>query len=141
MREAEGHDMTTGRCLCGAVAYKLDTEPQMLALCHCRDCQYVSGGEAAAVAVAAEGSFALTRGELKVVWVTSASGNTIDREFCPECGTHIVSRRHGGPFLAVKVGTLDEPLTLVPQMEIWTATALPWAHRPGGVVSFEKNPG
>jgi len=133
--------MRTGRCLCGAVVYELSAEPQMLALCHCRDCQYVSGGEPAAVAVAPAGGFSLIRGQMKAYRSKGASGNLADRHFCEACGTHIVSRLESGPFFAVKVGTLDEPLALAPQMEIWASSALPWAHRPEGIASFEANPG
>jgi hypothetical protein len=132
--------MRAGRCLCGVTAYELTVEPQMLAFCHCRDCQYVSGGEPAAVAVAPAGSFRLTKGELKVYRTQGDSGGVADRHFCPECGTHIVSRLESGPFLAVKAGTLDEPLSLQPQMEIWTASAQPWAHHPDGAARFDRNP-
>ena len=133
--------MHTGQCACGAAAYELIAEPQMMALCHCRACQYVSGGSPAVVAIAPAGSFKLTRGELKAYWRESDSGEMVDRNFCPECGTHVVSRLNDGPFVAVKVGTLDEPLQLRPQMEIWTSEAPPWAHHVEGAARFDKNPG
>jgi hypothetical protein len=123
------------------VAYELTAEPQLMALCHCRDCRHVTGGEPAAVAIAPAGSFRLTQGEMKAYWREGASGNSADRNFCPECGTHLVSRLHSGPFVAVMVGNLDEPLGLAPQMEVWTASALPWAHRPDGAQRFEQNAG
>ena len=133
--------MRSGRCLCGAVAYELTAEPQMLALCHCRDCQYITGGEPMAVAVAPPGSFRLTRGELRTYMAQADSGNMVDRNFCPTCGTQVVNRLQAGPFVAVTVGTLDEPLALQPQMEIWTVSAQPWAHHPDGAARFDKNPG
>jgi hypothetical protein len=132
--------MRTGRCLCGAVAFELTAEPQMLAFCHCRDCQYISGGEPAAVAVAPAGTFRVTQGELKAYRSKAQSGAMADRHFCAACGTHVVSRLDGGPFLAVKVGTLDDVPPLQPQMELWTASAQPWAHRPDVALSFEQNP-
>lgn len=132
--------MRTGQCLCGSVAYELAAEPLMLAFCHCRACQYISGGEPAAVAVAPAGTFRLTQGKLKAYRSKADSGNMADRHFCPECGTHVVSRLEAGPIVAVKVGTLDRPLSLQPQMELWTANAQPWAHRPEVAMRFEKNP-
>jgi hypothetical protein len=114
----------------------------MLALCHCRNCQYIAGGEPVAVAVVSAGSFRLSQGELKAYWATADSGNRVDRNFCPECGTHLVNRLNAGQsIIAVPVATLDEPLPLQPRMEIWTASAQPWAHHPDGVAQFEKNPG
>jgi hypothetical protein len=133
--------MRTGQCLCGAVTYELNDEPQMLALCHCRDCQRVTGGEPAAVALIPKGGFRVRQGELKTYACQGESGNTVERRFCPECGSHLLSCLAGGPFDAVKAGTLDEPLSLQPQIEIWTSSAQPWAHHPEGVARFEKNPG
>jgi hypothetical protein len=133
--------MRSGHCLCGAVAYELEAEPTMLALCHCRDCQRVTGGEPAAVALVPKGSFKISHGTMKAYACQGDSGNRVERNFCPECGSHLLSRLQDGPWEAVKAGTLDEPLAIRPQLEIWTASAQPWAHHPEGVASFEKNPG
>lgn len=132
--------MRTGRCLCGAVRYELAVEPQTFALCHCRDCQYVTGGEPAAVAVAPGEAFRVTQGALKAYRSVGDSGAEVARNFCPECGTQVMSAIAGG-LIAVKVGTLDEPLASAPQIEVWTASAQPWAHHPDGVMRFERNPG
>jgi hypothetical protein len=123
------------------VTYELTAEPQMFALCHCRDCQYVSGGGPSCVAVAPAGSFRLIQGALKAYRLAADSGNMVDRNFCPECGTQVVSRLESGPFVAVTVGTLNEPPPTGPQMEIWTCRAPPWAHHPQGATRFERNPG
>jgi hypothetical protein len=134
--------MLTGRCLCGAIAYEVEAEPQAFAFCHCRDCQYITGGQPSAAVVVPAGSLRLLRGELKTFWTRGFSGAMADRNFCPECGTLIASRlKAQSPFVAVMAGTLDEPPPLQPQMEIWTSTAQPWAHRPEGVTAFERNPG
>jgi len=131
--------MRTGGCLCGQVRFELTAEPMMFGFCHCLDCQHLAGGEPAAVVIGPQGSFQLTQGELKAYRSKAASGNMVDRHFCPECGAHVVSRLDGGPIVAVKVGTLDEEPALQPQFEIWTSTARAWAHRPQGVASFEGN--
>lgn len=132
--------MSTGGCLCGAVRFELSVEPQMFGFCHCRDCQHLSGGEPVAVVVGPRDSFRLTKGQLKVYRRTAESGNVADRHFCPECGTHIASRLEAGSVMAVRVSTLDEAPPLQPQFEMWVSAARPWAHRPAGVASFERNP-
>jgi hypothetical protein len=119
----------------------MEAEPTMLALCHCRDCQRVTGGEPAAVALIPRDSFKVRQGAMKAYACQGESGNTVERNFCPECGSHMLSRLQDGPWEAVKVGTLDEPLALQPQMEIWTSSAQPWAHHVEGAMRFEKNPG
>ncbi len=131
--------MTSGGCLCGAVRFELTEAPAMFGLCHCGACRHLSGGEPAAVVVGPRESFRLTRGTMKAYRRAADSGSVVDRHFCPECGTHIASRLEAGPFMAVKISTLDEPPALQPQFEIWTSQAQPWAHRPAGVASFEEN--
>lgn len=131
--------MRTGQCLCGDVTYEMNAEPQMVVLCHCRACQSVSGGGPAVVAVFPAGSFRLTKGALKTYWRQADSGAKADRHFCADCGTHLVSRLQDSPFVAVKVGTLDAPLEMTPQLEIWTSTAPPWAHHIEGATRFERN--
>jgi hypothetical protein len=131
--------MRTGGCLCGSVRFELTAEPGMFGFCHCRDCQHLSGGEPVAVVVGPRESFRVTQGELKAYRNIAASGNVTDRHFCADCGAHIASRLEAGPFMAVRVSTLDEPTGLQPQFEIWTSSAQPWAHRPAGVASFEEN--
>jgi hypothetical protein len=131
--------MRTGGCLCGAVRFELTVDPRMMGLCHCRDCQHLSGGEPVAVVIGPRDSFRVTQGALKPYRRTSASGQIADRHFCSDCGAHIASRLDAGPFMAVRVSTLDEPPPLQPQFEIWTCSAQPWAHRPEGVASFEQN--
>jgi len=131
--------MRTGGCLCRKVRYELSVEPQMFGLCHCKDCQHLSGGEPVAIVIGPRDSFKLIAGKLKAHRRTAASGNVVDRHFCPECGTHIVSRLDAGPIMAVRVSTLDEPPPLQPQFEIWASTAQAWAHHPQGVASFAEN--
>jgi len=123
------------------VAYELTAEPQMVALCHCKDCQHISGGEPMAVALVPPGGFRLTQGTLKAFRTRAASGNVADRHFCADCGSQLASRLDGGPFVAVMVGNLDEPLDMSPQVEVWTSTAQAWAHHPEGTTRFEQNAG
>src|ERR1051326_1424238 len=113
----------SGGCLCGAVRYEVTAEPVAFMLCHCRDCQYISGGEPAAVGVVAAG------------------GNAVVRQFCGECGTPLFSGLETMPHLKViKAGSLDDPSWLKPTAFLWTKSAQPWAHMDAAVPSFEKQP-
>lgn len=131
----------TGGCLCGTVRYESTGEPLGFALCHCRDCQYISGGEPASVVILSQDGVEVTSGTLSGYSKAGASGRQVTREFCPTCGTHVFSRLDMMPgFIGLKAGTMDDPATVAPSMMVWTDSALPWAHRPEGVACFTHNP-
>ena len=130
-----------GRCLCGSTAYESSADPVAFMLCHCRDCQYVSGGEPAAVVVVPKDAFALTKGEVKGFAVKGESGKLVERQFCPTCGTPMFSALKGMPDLwAIKAGTMDDASKLKPTAFIWTKSAQPWAHLDKAMPSFERQP-
>lgn len=109
--------------------------------CHCRDCQYSSGGAYASLFAVPTNSLTL-EGELASYTVQAESGNEVTRQFCPVCGSPVLSKLSANPGITVvKAATLDDPDTLAPQMHIWTASSPAWAETSGKLPSFEKNPG
>lgn len=127
----------TGRCLCGAVTFKLAGEPIVARLCWCRDCQHLSANGTANILVAAD---ALTvSGNLSEFTKTADSGNEITRQFCPSCGTHLFAKAAARPqFRVVRVGNLDDASSVKPTANIWTSSAPAWACMDGGLERFEK---
>ena len=98
-----------GGCSCRSVRYRAEGEPMFKGQCHCRECQYISGGHPNAVMGMPEGGFAFTRGSAKP-YRRSDIERPVTPEFCPECGTHLLSRAPGLPgTVLIKVGTLDDP--------------------------------
>ncbi|QPK64459.1 GFA family protein [Methylomonas sp. LL1] len=71
-----------GGCMCGAIRYKLQTEPRLAFLCQCRQCQRITGTGHSAEVVASEKDTAIS-GELKFYELTADSGNTVTSGFCP----------------------------------------------------------
>lgn len=131
----------SGGCACGAVRYTVGTEPVAFMLCHCRACQYASGGEPAAVVIVSRPAFALTQGAVKRYSTKSEAGNTVTRQFCPECGTPMFSELEANPDLwVIKAGTLDDPSRLKPSAMLWTSAAQPWAHHDPNLPAFETQP-
>lgn len=131
----------TGGCYCGALRYEVEAEPIFKGLCHCRECQYISGGQAnTAIAMPME-KFNFTKGEPKVYRRTDLE-NPITRLFCAECGTHILSKGAVAPGLVIiKVGTMDDPsLFDKPDTAIWMCEAQKFHLVPEGVPLFEKFP-
>lgn len=116
----------TGRCLCGAVTFKLAAEPLATRVCWCRDCQHLAANGTVNVLVPAE-SLAIA-GALSEHTKTADSGNAITRQFCPACGTHLFAISSGRPqFRVVRTGNLDDPSSVRPAMNIWASSAPGWA--------------
>ena len=131
-----------GRCYCGAVRYRAEGDPLFRAHCYCRECQYVSGGAGNLVMGLPESGFTYTQGSPKT-YRRGDLESPVAREFCGECGTHLLTRAPGMPGVALlKVGTLDDPsLFEAPQMIVFTCDRQPFHPLPEGVPSFERTPG
>ncbi len=116
----------TGRCFCGAVRFQSDHAPLARRACWCRDCQYLSSGNASVnVAFRTEG--VTITGELGEYVSTADSGSTMRRRFCPKCGTPMFSHADSRPHLVVvRAGVLDDPELAQPASFIWTASAPSW---------------
>src|ERR1044071_9965967 len=95
-----------GGCYCGAVRYVAEGEPVMRAQCHCRACQYISGGAPNLFMLMPAEGFAYTKGAPKS-YTRPDKADAVTREFCGECGTHMITRRPGLRPGGLKTRTLD----------------------------------
>ena len=128
-----------GGCYCGKVRYVAEGEPMRKGQCHCRECQFITGGAPNMFVVMPSAGFAYTKGAPKQ-FARSDLENPVTREFCPDCGTHLTTRPPNGPMLVVKVGTLDDPAPHGPQMAIYTIDKQPFHQVPNGLPTFERMP-
>ena len=129
-----------GGCYCGAVRYVAEGDPMLKAQCHCRACQHVSGGAPNMFMLMPPDGFRYTKGTPKQ-FKRADLENAVTREFCAECGTHMVTRRPGLPAVVLKVGTLDEPsLFGSPKMAIFTEDRQAFHFIPDDMPVFEKLP-
>ena len=131
-----------GGCYCGKVRFEAEGDPVFKGQCHCRECQYISGGHPNAVMGMPEGTFRYTT-EAAREFRRSDLDNPVTREFCGDCGTPILSRAPSVPGLVLlKVGSFDDPaLYGGPDMVIYTCDAQSFHQMPDGVPTFEKVPG
>jgi hypothetical protein len=112
----------------------------MKAQCHCRECQYITGGSANTFLIMPIAGFAYTADAPKQ-FRRSDLENAVTREFCAECGTHVVTRPQRLQGVVIKVGTLDDPsLFGGPQIAIYTVDKQPYHHVPEGMPAFERLP-
>jgi hypothetical protein len=129
-----------GGCYCGEVRYKAEGDPMFKAQCHCRECQYITGGSPNMFVLMPLTGFSYTKGTPKK-FMRSDLEHAVTREFCAECGTHLVTRPQGLPAVVVKVGTLDDPnLFGGPQAAIYTIDKQAFHQIPAGVATFERLP-
>src|SRR5262245_50561218 len=126
-----------GGCYCGAVRYVVDGEPLMKAQCHCRECQYITGGAPNLFMLLPPDAFRYTKATPKL-WKRSDLANPATREFWPECRTHLPTRPPR-PVVVVKVGTHDDPKRSGgPNLAIFTIDKQPFHQIPEGLRTFER---
>ena len=129
-----------GGCYCGELRYKAEGKPMLKAQCHCRECQYISGGAPNMFVLMPPDGFSYTKGTPKKFMRSDLEG-AVTREFCAECGTHIVTRPPSVPGVVLKVGTLDDPTLFgAAQIAIYTVDKQAFHQIPEGMPAFERLP-
>ena len=128
-----------GGCYCGAVRYKAEGPAMMKAECFCRECQYITGGNSVLIMAVPADGFTITKGEPKGFARTDIEG-AVTREFCPTCGTHILTRAPGFPQgVIVKVGSLDDPTAFGgPDFAAFACDAQPYHRLPETIPVRQK---
>ena len=121
-----------GGCDCRAIRYRLESRPLFVHCCHCRWCQRESGASFALNAMIEADRVTLLAGEPEIVDTPSESGKGQKIVRCPTCRIAVWSTYAGaGPYVRfVRVGTLDEPDRLPPDIHIFTASKQPWVVLP-----------
>jgi hypothetical protein len=130
-----------GSCRCGKVNYTSSAEPVFVGVCHCRTCQKSTGSAYATVVAVPAASITLS-GTTKRFDDIGDSGSATHRDFCPECGSTVTqSADVMAGVTMVPLGTLDDPSSVKPAMQIYCDSAIPWAVLAGETQSFAKMPG
>ena len=131
-----------GGCHCGYIAYEAEAEPAKAMICHCTDCQILSGSAFRTVLLTQEASFKLRTGKLKIYVKTGESGTARPQAFCPKCGTPIYSTTIGkGPKVhSLRLGTVRQRDQFVPKLQLWCRSAQRWVTDIGSVPQIEKQP-
>jgi hypothetical protein len=126
---SQAHD---GGCTCRHVRYRMATKPMFVHCCHCRWCQRETGTAFALNALIESDRVQLLNGEVEVVNTPSNSGRGQLIARCPKCRIALWSNYGGAGDLVrfVRVGTLDEPDRLPPDIHIFTASKQPWVVLP-----------
>lgn len=126
-----------GGCSCGAVRYRLTTDPLFVNCCHCLNCQQQTGSAFVINVLIETDRVEIVSGEPKPVEVPRDEGPPQEIFRCPNCQTALYSH-YGRPTVAfVRAGTLDDKASVSPDAHIMTRSKLPWVVLPEEVPSFE----
>ena len=131
-----------GGCHCGNIRYEAEVDPARVVICHCTDCQTLSGSAFRTVVSTREGSFRLLSGAPKVYVRTAESGNQREQTFCPDCGTPLYSAPVGGgaETVGLRVGTVRQRDQLIPSSQFWFRSSQTWLQRLSMMKKTEKQP-
>ncbi len=131
-----------GSCHCGELTYQADLDPQRVGICHCTDCQTLSGSAYRTIAVVPAAAFEITKGTVQTYVKRAESGNKRILASCPTCGANIYASEFSDTpaVYNLRVGTIAQRNDLPPRFECWTASALPWIAPTEGATQFKGNP-
>ncbi|MSP51212.1 MAG: GFA family protein [Alphaproteobacteria bacterium] len=130
-----------GRCHCGAITYEAEIDPDKVSLCHCTDCQLLSGSPFRSTAFTLDGAFKLLTGKPKIYLKTGSSGAKRQQAFCPECGTPIyATSEQGGPVFGIRTSSIRQRAQLTPKVQIWTRSSQTWVDHIASVRKVEQAP-
>lgn len=131
----------SGGCSCGAIRYECSAEPTGMLNCHCRQCQYASGGAFSCGFFVTRDTFRLLQGEPRYYELSADSGNKVRRGFCSSCGSQLFAEGDGNPdTIVIKPASLDDAGWFQPQLDIFTEDAQPWDYMDQALPKFPKMP-
>jgi hypothetical protein len=125
-----------GSCHCGQITFEAEIDPDRVRVCHCTDCQSLSGSAFRIAAPTSEANFRLLTGAPKLYTKTAESGAPRMQAFCGECGSPIYATSVIGDdrTFGIRVGTLRQRDQLVPRRQFWCRSKLPWLPKLPGEV-------
>ena len=128
-----------GSCHCDQITFRSEVDPEEVEICHCTDCQSLSGSAFHTIVPAVMGTFEITSSKLKKYTKTADDGAERVQSFCPECGSPICSSPPEGTegVLRVRIGALKQRDQLIPKMQYWVRSAQPWTQDIGTMHKFE----
>ena len=131
-----------GGCHCGNIKYEAEVDPDKVVICHCTDCQTLSGTAFRTVVPTNAGTFKLLSGAPKVYVKTGESGNKREQTFCSDCGSPIYSgpAGEGTKIVGLRVGTIRQRSELVPKDQFWSRSAQAWLQHLPTTKKREKQP-
>jgi len=115
-----------GACHCGLITFTAEIDPARVMVCHCADCQVMSGSPFR-IAVAAPIDAVAIHGQPKRYIKVAESGNLRAQLFCPECGTPLFAMApENATSIIIRLGCVKQRAELTPAVQLWQRSSLPW---------------
>lgn len=128
-----------GQCHCGATPFEAEVDAEALTICHCTDCQTLSGSAFRVNIAAPAAQFVLTRGTLKTYVKSAESGNRRRHGFCGDCRTPIYACASDNPqSYGLRVDSIRQRAALRPRHQAWRRSALPWVDALSAIPATKK---
>ncbi len=129
-----------GACHCGYITFEAEIDSDKVAICHCTDCQTLSGAPFRASVIVAADKLRLLSGEPSTYVKTAESGNKRAQTFCPRCGSPFYATSPDDPNAPrlVRLGVVRQRDELLPKRQIWTRSQQKWVGSIAGIPGAER---
>jgi len=117
-----------GQCHCGFVTYEADIDPERVSICHCTDCQTLTGSPYRVTVICAGEAIRLTGKLPKIYGKAGDNGRIRFQHFCPQCGSPLFTSGEDGGLedWGIRWGSIRQRRQLQPRRQIWCRSAAPW---------------
>jgi len=131
-----------GACHCGNIQFEAEVDAAKVVICHCSDCQTLSGSAFRTIVPTEPGSFRLVRGVPKVYVKTADNGNRRQQTFCPDCGTPIYAGAAvtDAKVVWLRLGAVRQRAELMPRDQYWFRSAQPWLSQLSALTKRDTQP-
>ena len=117
-----------GRCHCGAVSYEADIDPEEVSICHCTDCQTLTGSPYRVTVICSAGQIRMTGKSPRIYAKKGDNGRTRFQHFCADCGSPLFASGEGDQQddWGIRWGSIRQRDRLKPARQIWCRSAVAW---------------
>jgi hypothetical protein len=128
-----------GGCHCGRISYQAEVDPERVSICHCTDCQSLTGSPFRVTVICAANDVTLTAGSPQRYTKLGENGRPRHQHFCGDCGAPLFTSGDGGPDdWGIRWGSIRQRDQLIPRRQIWCASAVSWID---GITRLPGRPG
>ena len=118
-----------GQCHCGRLTYQAEIDPERVSVCHCTDCQQLTGSPYRVTVICSREQIRMTGQAPKIYAKKGDNGQTRFQHFCGACGSPLFTSGEGGPDdWGIRWGSIRQRHRLKPVRQIWCRSAVPWIH-------------
>lgn len=128
-----------GQCFCGAIRFEAEADPASCILCHCTDCQNLTGSAFRVIVRAPASSFRVLSGAARTYLKIAESGTKRLHAFCGDCGSPVwAAAPIDPPIYSLRLGTLRQRAAFTPQRQQWRSSGLAWSQDIAHLAATEK---